>query len=65
MPPFKALLGNTAQTIQYAYTWVAKIWRLKIKAKVERYALYAPDNLALAVSQLNAVMVGYDFATVR
>ncbi len=65
MPPFKALLGNTAQTIQYAYTWVAKIWRLKIRAKEERYAYYAPDNLALAVSRLNAVMIGYDLSTVR
>ena len=37
----------------------------KTAAMVERYAHVAPDNLAIAASRLNAVMVGYDLATVR
>lgn len=35
----------------------------KTAAMVERYAHVAPDNLAIAASRLNAVMVGYDLAT--
>jgi integrase len=37
----------------------------KTAAMVERYAHVAPDNLAIAASRLNAVMIGYDLATVR
>lgn len=36
----------------------------KTAAMVERYAHVAPDNLANAASRLNAVLVGYDLATV-
>jgi integrase len=35
----------------------------KTAAMVERYAHVAPDNLAIAASRLNAVMIGYDLAT--
>lgn len=37
----------------------------KTAAMVERYAHVAPDNLAIAAARLNAVMIGYDLATVR
>ncbi len=36
----------------------------KTAAMVERYAHVAPDNLANAASRLNAVLAGYDLATV-
>jgi integrase len=36
----------------------------KTAAMVERYAHVAPDNLSVAASRLNAVLVSYDLATV-